>query len=66
MIMILIFLIELLLELKNKGNTILISEHNYRLFEISDWFIELGLKAVLKEVMLLFKVIKKIKNCSHQ
>ena len=39
------FLIELLLELKNKGNTILISEHNYRLFEVSDWFIELGPKS---------------------
>lgn len=39
------FLIELLLDLKNKGNTILISEHNYRLFEISDWFIELGPKS---------------------
>ena len=36
------FLIELLIRIKNKGNTILISEHNYRLFEISDWFIELG------------------------
>lgn len=39
------FLIELLMELKNKGNTILISEHNYRLFEVSDWFIELGPKS---------------------
>ena len=28
------FLIQLLIELKNKGNTILISEHNCRLFEV--------------------------------
>jgi len=39
------FLIELLIELRDKGNTILIAEHNYRLFEVSDWFIELGPKS---------------------
>ena len=58
------FLIELLLELKNKGNTILISEHNYRLFEVSDWFIELGPKSGPRGGNLVVQGNKKaIKNC---
>ena len=58
------FLIELLIELKNKGNTILISEHNYRLFEISDWFIELGPASGPKGGNVIVQGNKKtIKNC---
>jgi excinuclease ABC subunit A len=49
-------LLDILYELRNKGNTIVVIEHNLDVIKTADWVIDLVLKVVLVVVKLLPKV----------
>jgi excinuclease ABC subunit A len=48
--------LDILHELRNKGNTIVVIEHNLDVIKTADWVIDLGQKVVLVVVKLLPKV----------
>ncbi len=39
-------LLDILHELRNKGNTIVVIEHNLDVIKTADWIVDLGLKVV--------------------